>query len=94
MRHYLRVLRRPGFRRLWAGSAVAAADDGMTFVALAWLVLARPGGTGQLGLLGVCYTAPVLAGGLAVGPLLDRFDKRVILVADCWRGGHPPDGRS
>lgn len=83
MRDYLRVLRRPGFRRLWAGSAVSAAGDGMTFVALAWLVLARPGGTGQLGLLGVCYTAPVLVGGLAIGPLLDRFDKRTILVADC-----------
>jgi MFS family permease len=33
--------------------------------------------------LGVCYTAPVLLGGLAVGPLLDRFDKRTVLIADC-----------
>ncbi len=33
MRHYLRVLRRPGFRRLWAGSAVPAAV----------LIAARPG---------------------------------------------------
>jgi MFS family permease len=55
----------------------------MTFVALSWLVLARPGGTAQLGVLGICYTAPVLLGGLAVGPLLDRFDKRIVLIADC-----------
>jgi predicted MFS family arabinose efflux permease len=54
----------------------------MTFVALAWLVLSRPGGTAQLGLLGICYTAPVLLGGLAVGQLLDRFDKRTVLIAD------------
>lgn len=54
----------------------------MTFVALSWLVLARPGGTTQLGLLGVCYTAPVLVGGLAVGPVLDRFDKRTVLMVD------------
>jgi MFS family permease len=33
--------------------------------------------------LGICYTAPVLLGGLAVGPLLDRFDKRMVLIADC-----------
>src|SRR5262245_55809916 len=55
----------------------------MTFVALSWLVLAQPDGTARLGLFGVCYTAPVVVGGVLVGPLLDRFDKRVVLVADC-----------
>jgi MFS family permease len=54
----------------------------MTFVALSWLVLAQPEGTSRLGLLGVCYTAPVLVGGLLVGPVLDRFDKRVVLAVD------------
>ena len=54
----------------------------MTFVALSWLVLSRSGGTTQLGLLAICYTAPVLVGGFAVGPLLDRFDKRSIFIAD------------
>lgn len=83
MRGYVNVLRHGGFRRLWLGATVSALGDGMTFVALSWLVLARPGGTSQLGLLGVCYTAPVLVGGLLVGPLLDRFDKRLVLVADC-----------
>src|SRR6185312_2783245 len=47
-----------------------------------WLVLNGPGGVGALSLLAACYTAPVLAGGLAVGPLLDRFDKRHVLAAD------------
>jgi len=77
------VLRHTGFRRLWLGATASAVGDGMTFVALSWLVLAQPGGTSRLGLLGVCYTAPVLVGGLLVGPLLDRFDKRWVLVADC-----------
>jgi MFS family permease len=80
MRSYVTVLRHTGFRRLWLGATVSAVGDGMTFVALSWLVL--QGGTAQLGLLGVCYTAPVLLGGLLVGPVLDRFDKRVVLVAD------------
>ena len=30
----------------------------------------------------MCYTAPVLVGGLLVGPVLDRFDKRVVLAVD------------
>jgi MFS family permease len=83
MRSYLAVLRHAGFRRLWLGATVSAVGDGMTFVALSWLVLAQPDGTSRLGLLGICYTAPVLVGGLLVGPLLDRFDKRVVLVVDC-----------
>jgi MFS family permease len=67
---------------LWTGATISTLGDGMTFVALAWLVLSGPGGTTQLGLLGICYTAPVLFGGLAIGRLLDRFDKRTVLVAD------------
>jgi MFS family permease len=80
VRNYVTVLRHTGFRRLWLGATISAVGDGMTFVALSWLVLA--GGTTNLGLLGICYTAPVLVGGLLVGPVLDRFDKRLVLVAD------------
>jgi MFS family permease len=82
MRHYMPVLRAGDFRRLWLGSTVSLIGDGMTFVALSWLVLAQTDGVSRLGLLGVCYTAPVVLGGLAVGPLLDRFDKRAVLIAD------------
>ena len=82
MGRYLHVLSTPDFRRLWTGATISTLGDGMTFVALSWLVLSRPGGTTQLGLLGICYTAPVLLGGMAVGPLLDRFDKRTMLIAD------------
>jgi len=82
MRQYLHVLRTADFRRLWTGATISTLGDGMTFVALSWLVLSRPGGTAQLGLLGICYMAPVMLGGLAVGPLLDRFDKRTVLIAD------------
>jgi MFS family permease len=82
MRRYRHVLSTTDFRRLWTGATISTLGDGMTFVALSWLVLSRPGGTSQLGLLGVCYTAPVLLGGFAIGPLLDRFDKRIVLVSD------------
>lgn len=82
MRPYLHVLRQADFRRLWTGATISTLGDGMAFVALSWLVLSRPGGTAQLGLLGICYTAPVLLGGVAIGPLLDRFDKRAVLIVD------------
>ena len=81
MSAYGRVLRSGDFGRLWAGASVSLLGDGMTFIALSWLVLDN-GGVSQLGLLGVCFTAPVVLGGLAVGPLLDRYDKRVVLIAD------------
>ncbi|SMD14420.1 Predicted arabinose efflux permease, MFS family [Kibdelosporangium aridum] len=82
MRRYAHVLKNIDFRRLWLGATVSTVGDGITWVALTWLVLSGPGGVGQLGLLAVCYTAPVALGGLAVGPLLDRFDKRTVLLTD------------
>jgi MFS family permease len=87
MNGYRRALSARDFRLLWMGSAVSLVGDGMTFVALAWLVLARPGGTGWLGLLAVCYTLPVFVGGMLVGPLLDRFDKRWVLAIDSMLRG-------
>ncbi|MBB6550343.1 MFS transporter [Nonomuraea rubra] len=79
---YRRVLSRRDFRLLWLGSSVSLVGDGMTFVALTWLVLSQPDGVRRLGLLTVCYTLPVFAGGLLSGPVLDRFDKRYVLAAD------------
>ncbi|MFI0724605.1 MFS transporter [Streptomyces sp. NPDC021224] len=80
---YARVLRSGGggFGRLWLGATVSLIGDGMTFLALSWLVIDQ-GGIGRLGLLGVCFTAPVVLGGLAVGPLLDMLDKRILLICD------------
>jgi MFS family permease len=80
---YRRVLRAADFRRIWLGSTISTIGDGMTFVALSWLVLTGPGAAWRLGLLGLCYTAPVVLGGLAAGPLFDRFDRRTVLLIDC-----------
>lgn len=79
---YRRVLMIRDFRRLWVGATISMLGDGMTFLALSWLVLSGPEGAQRLGLLGVSYTLPVLLGGLAVGTLLDRFDKRVVFDLD------------
>ncbi|MFI6633113.1 MFS transporter [Nonomuraea fuscirosea] len=85
---YRRALSRRDFRVLWLGSSVSLVGDGMTFVALTWLVLSQPDGVRRLGLLTVCHTLPVFVGGLLAGPVLDRFDKRHVLAVDSVvRGG-------
>ena len=79
MGNYLRLLRRRPFALLWAGSTVSAMGDAMTWVALVWIAFER-GGAGLVSALVVVSTAPVIVGGFAMGVLLDRFDRRRVLV--------------
>ena len=79
MRRYLEVLSNRPFAVLWFGSTASAIGDALTWVALVWLVIDSDG-TAALGGLVVAYTAPVIVGGLAMGVLLDRFERRRILV--------------
>jgi MFS family permease len=80
MRNYLSLLGNRPFATLWGGSTVSAFGDSMTWVALVWLAFERGGG-GTVSALVVVATAPVLIGGLASGLVLDRFDRRTVLVA-------------
>jgi MFS family permease len=84
---YRDLLGRPGFRRLWLGSAVSALGDGSTWIALSWLVYERTHSSARVGLLVFAYGAPVLLGGVAVGPLLDRFGAvRMMALDSLFRG--------
>jgi MFS family permease len=83
VRAYLDALSAKDFRRLFLGATANSLGDGMSFVALAWIVVNRPQGVAQLGLLAVCYTGPVFIGGWVAGALLDRFDKRHVIAIDC-----------
>ena len=79
---YRRVLRDPRFALLWGGLTVSLFGDDLTWVSLVWLTFELGGGPADLGILAVCYTAPVIVGGLVAGVLLDRFDRRRLLIAD------------
>ncbi|TDP90538.1 MFS transporter [Labedaea rhizosphaerae] len=81
MKAYLAVLRIADYRKLWIGSLISLLGDGTSWTALAWLALGA-GGTGALAVIGVCYTLPVMIGGAVVGPMLDRFSRRTLLVTD------------
>lgn len=81
MRVYLAALRNRDFRRLWIGALISLLGDGATWTALAWIAVTR-GGAGSLAVLGVCYSAPVIVGGLLAGKVVDRFSRRRLLVID------------
>jgi MFS family permease len=82
MNRYLRLLRRRDFALLWGGATVSALGDGMSFVALVWLLIERGGTPAEVGWLAAVYTAPVVIGGLAAGVVLDRFDPRRVIALD------------
>lgn len=54
----------------------------MTQVALTWLVYQSTHSAQAVGLFLFAYTAPVLLGGFLIGPLLDRYDRRTIMLVD------------
>jgi MFS family permease len=82
MRRYLAALRRRDFGLLWFGAAASILGDGMTLVALVWLMLERTGSALDVGWLTFAYAAPVVVGGLGAGVLLDRFDPRAVMAVD------------
>ena len=82
MRRYLQLLRQRDFALLWGGATISAVGDGMSFVALLWLLIERGGTPADVGWLAAIHTAPVIIGGLASGVILDMFDPRRVLAAD------------
>ena len=82
MSRYLALLRQRDFGLLWGGATISALGDGMSFVALLWLLIERGGTATDVGLLAAIHTAPVIIGGIATGPILDSFDPRRVLAAD------------
>jgi MFS family permease len=82
MRRYAALLRRRDYRLLWLGATVSALGDGMSFVALVWLLFERGGDAGSVGWLAAAYTGPVVIGGLLAALVLDRYDKRRALIVD------------
>jgi MFS family permease len=80
VRRYLELLRNRPFAALWTGSTISAIGDAMTWVSLIWLVFSISGSAKQVSVLVIVYTAPTLVGGLVMGSVLDRFDRRATLV--------------
>ena len=82
MNRYRHLFAKRDFALLWGGATVSALGDGMSFVALVWLIIERGGTPAEVGWLAAVYTAPVIVGGIAAGVILDRFDRRRVIAAD------------
>src|SRR5688572_2543259 len=70
------------YRLFWAGFTLSVLGDALGRVALTWYVYEATGSARALGWLMLCYSGPILVGGLAAGALLDRFDRRRVILAD------------
>jgi MFS family permease len=79
---YRALFRSPPFARFWTGFTISALGDTMTNVALVWFVYQTTKSPEAVGILLLCYTGPVLVGGLFAGFLLDRFDRGRVMLAD------------
>jgi MFS family permease len=79
---YRDVLSIRRYRWLWLGDTASSLGDSVSFLALVWLVYETSGSTRTLGWFVAVYTAPVILGGPLVGAVLDRFDRRALLIAD------------
>ena len=82
MKRYRTTLGYRDFRLVWTGMTLSTLGDSMSLVALVWLVYQTSGSVQQLGWFVATYTSPVAVCGLVAGSVLDRFDRRVVLIAD------------
>lgn len=85
---YRRTFRLRSFLIFWLGFTFSYFSDGMTRVALTWYVYDATHPARAIGWLLLCYTGPIVIGGLLAGSLLDRFERRKVILADnVVRGG-------
>ena len=66
--------------RLWIGQVGLALGNGVTMIALPLLVLALTNSPGQAGIVAAARTLPYLVLGLPAGALIDRWDRRRVLM--------------
>jgi MFS family permease len=78
--NYRQVFRYQSFRWFWVGFTLSVLGDTMTRVALTWFVYETTGSARALGWLSLFYTGPVIVGGLLAGWLLDRFERRTVML--------------
>jgi MFS family permease len=80
--NYRQAFQHRSFRLFWLGFTFSILGDTMTSTALTWFVYETTNSAKALRLLTLFYTGPVIVGGLLAGWLLDRFDRRYVILAD------------
>jgi len=75
------VLRHANFRLLWTGSVTSAAGASIGSIVIIWLVYNATHSPVAISLLGIAQFLPTLLFGLLAGALIDRWDRRRLMVA-------------
>ncbi len=79
---YRQIFKNRAFALFWSGFTISVVGDAMTRVALTWYVYEVTGSARALGWLTLAYTGPVIVGGLLAGWLLDRYERRTVMLVD------------
>lgn len=83
---YIRVFVNRNIFNLWGGQIVSQTGDSIYEIALLWILLEMTGSNSETGLIAMSGYLPALLFGLFSGALVDRFDRRrLMLVADMAR---------
>lgn len=82
LQRYRQIFRNKAFRLFWFGFTLSTMGDVAARVALTWFVFELTNSSQALGLLALTYTGPVIISGLFIGSLLDRFDRRTVMIVD------------
>lgn len=77
----LALLRNAEFRRFWWARSLAVVANQMLLVALGWQMYTLTGSAWDLGLVGLVQFAPSVLLALPAGHALDRFERRLVLIA-------------
>jgi MFS family permease len=75
------VLRHPAFRRLWLAQLISTLGDALTTCSLVLLINQRTGSTAAIATLSVLVALPDLGLGLLAGAIVDRVDRRRLMLA-------------
>jgi MFS transporter, DHA3 family, macrolide efflux protein len=75
------VVRNGNFLLLWAGQFVSQVGDRLAMVAFPWLIYQRTGSAVSTGAILALYTLPYVLLGPFAGVVIDRVDKRRLMVA-------------
>jgi MFS family permease len=75
------LARNGNFLLLWVGQFVSQLGDRLAMVALPWLVYTSTGSALSTGVVFALYTLPYVLFGAFAGVLIDRFDKRLVMIA-------------
>lgn len=79
-RHGHDLTRNRNFNVFWAGQTFSFLGDSVSIVAIPLLMLQITGSLTQMGVVTALYGVGSLVAGIAAGPLVDRFDRRKLMV--------------